>query len=906
MRNIKILVFVLLLIPFRLFAYTHIDNSHINSNQSGRIILDKDNSPYILDEYITIPKNKTLYIGSGVTIMVSSSTLATGDNGIDVIGEMIVDGSADNVVNLIDVGNLYVLNSTTTIKNSILSNTYIESVKSNIELYDVEIKNNKYGVSLSKSKFTALNTTFENNQTAVVSNMYKPIYQVQRNEDGSIAGIGGIGNALDLDQINNIVTIKDSQFLNNKISIDNKSPNIIYATENWWGDESGPGNTIIGLVDFDPWKKEKPVKDGTCCSSVLFLPGIEASRLYVEDPLYFGTSTNQVWEPNRNDDIRRLYYDNNFKPIDKNIYTKDPIDKIHGLKGVYGNIITMFNSMVADKKISEWLPFAYDWREDVYGIVDNGTKYSSSTKYISDEMVRLAKYSKTGKVSIVAHSNGGLLLKAIYKRLYDVGKSDLIDKVILIAVPELGTPESITSMLYGVGKKILGIDIMSSEVTRRLANYIPGVYGLLPSKEFFNNFNKPIIKFIDKNISGVDYGSYGEGISSYNDMVSFLTANKDGRKKPSESETKKPEILSLDLIKRSDQIHNELDKWSFPSYTKVLSIIGWGSPTTESIEYSNDGVYNIQTIDGDGTVLSASASNGKNQKVYFNQIKYKENTKKNISHSDITEADSVRKVVYDAITSTSTTTDMINDNLPESITFSKPEIKDYPNISFIKIGIHSPVDIDIYDEYGNHMGIIPNPKYPKDGIPLLDNSLGADYYEYGEEKFVTLSGDRKYDIKLKGTGIGSFTFDLKKYSADMLVVASSTYKDLPVTQTLLASTTISASNINPSLSLDFDGNGYIDTQVKPNDKFDPYVHIESLKTIIKSFNLDKKVEDRYIKKLNNIKSMLDKKKDYKKIEKRIKTIFLNNKRGHYTINKLSSSQKELFIKMLEEFIENTD
>ncbi len=216
------------------------------------------------------------------------------------------------------------------------------------------------------------------------------------------------------------------------------------------------------------------------------------------------------------------------------------------------------------------------------------------------------------------------------------------------------------------------------------------------------------------------------------------------------------------------------------------------------------------------------------------------------------------------------------------------------------------MDIDIYDEYGNQMGIIPNPKYPNDGIPLLDNSIGAKYYTYGEEKFITLDGDRKYDIKLKGTGIGSFTFDIKKYSAEMVVIASSTYKDLPVTQTLLASTTISASNINPSLSLDFDGNGLVDKQIKPNDKFDPYVYIESLKTIIKSFNLDKKVEERYIRRLDNIKSMLDKKKEYKTIEKRIKTIFINEKRGHFAINKLSSSQKKLFIKMLEDFIENID
>jgi pimeloyl-ACP methyl ester carboxylesterase len=42
-----------------------------------------------------------------------------------------------------------------------------------------------------------------------------------------------------------------------------------------------------------------------------------------------------------------------------------------------------------------------------------GTNAATSTPYIIQELRRLAATSKTGKVTIIAHSNGGLLAKAL-------------------------------------------------------------------------------------------------------------------------------------------------------------------------------------------------------------------------------------------------------------------------------------------------------------------------------------------------------------------------------------------------------------------------------------------------------------------------------------------------------------
>jgi len=44
------------------------------------------------------------------------------------------------------------------------------------------------------------------------------------------------------------------------------------------------------------------------------------------------------------------------------------------------------------------------------------------TSTLIKEIESMASTSKTGKVTIIAHSNGGLVTKLIYNQLMDVGK----------------------------------------------------------------------------------------------------------------------------------------------------------------------------------------------------------------------------------------------------------------------------------------------------------------------------------------------------------------------------------------------------------------------------------------------------------------------------------------------------
>jgi len=230
----------------------------------------------------------------------------------------------------------------------------------------------------------------------------------------------------------------------------------IDARNNWWGDNSGPlhtnenpegtGNAILGTVLFDPWEGQV----APCCSSVLFLPGLEASRLYVQGSVL----ENQLWDPNRTADVEALFLDENGDSITTGVYTRDVIDEAFGFN-IYKNFISFMDSLTEgdDPVINEWRYFPYDWRSDIRDVLTGGSSVGGDGvfehKNLVDELIELADGSRTGKVTIIAHSNGGLLGKLLISELEARGRADLVDKFIMVAVPQLGTPSALTGLLHG-------------------------------------------------------------------------------------------------------------------------------------------------------------------------------------------------------------------------------------------------------------------------------------------------------------------------------------------------------------------------------------------------------------------------------------------------------------------------
>jgi hypothetical protein len=90
-----------------------------------------------------------------------------------------------------------------------------------------------------------------------------------------------------------------------------------------------------------------------CNDNVLFIPGIEASRLYRPDN---NGGTNRLWEPSLGgSDATELKLDASGVPLHTDIYTKDVIDHAYvpGKGNVYESFIADMNTLKATGKIAD-------------------------------------------------------------------------------------------------------------------------------------------------------------------------------------------------------------------------------------------------------------------------------------------------------------------------------------------------------------------------------------------------------------------------------------------------------------------------------------------------------------------------------------------------------------------------
>ena len=708
---------------------------------------------------------------------------------------------------------------------------------------------------------------------------------------------------------------------NKTYGILNYSDDIINATNVWWGDAAGPAtyvgdsndiasdvkNVISNNVDFAPWLTSDPLILPKCCSSVAFIPGLEGSRLYIPATLY---GENQLWEPNRNADVEKLYMDTNGNSIRGDVYTKDIIDesKIGGLN-IYKKFEQSMDDLVTGKVIKEWKALPYDWRKGVSGLVTGGTVIKNDQGNFDvlnfvKEIEHLAASSTTGKTTIIAHSNGGLIAKQLVQELVKRNEVDLVDKVILVAVPELGTPKSIPALLNGYDQGFAWGVILEESIARGLGQNMQSAYNLLPSKEYFNRVADPVVVF-DSLITAtsspfVYLGQNGTKLNSFDQLQSFLLGQKDNRKNPEFNDTYSPIILNSKLLSSADITHTALDSWQYPVNIEVSQVAGWGLDTLSGTKYTlgKDCGMNsafcstvidaepIFTSDGDNTVVTSSATAINTNTYYVNLPAHNAqllSLRRNRGHADILEISELQQLLKNIIISTSTVA------VPDLITTTKPlaSAKQSPSLH---IGVHSPVSIDAYDRAGNHTGLVPNPD-PNSDLQLVEENIPNSYYlNFGEGKYIGIPTEAGVALQLQGTGYGTFTLD----------VGATTFTDIPVTPMTVAHINNSAST-TPQLSLDVEGDGKDDYILQPNKSFDPILYLESLKQTVVAFNLKKSLEKDLLTKIDKVISLVKKGKIDKAETKIQKLIFRAQKKKS---KKIADADKEQFVTMLNQLLTN--
>lgn len=556
---------------------------------------------------------------------------------------------------------------------------------------------------------------------------------------------------------------------------------------------------------------EEIEEEPTGASSVLFLPGIKASRLYTRSWLGF---EDQLWTPNNNGDVRALAMGETGNSINA-VYTRDILDSVFGLGNVYAGISNFFNQMVTDEKIASWAPFAYDWRYAVDDIVTEGTQYENERRYVLDLVEQLASESYSGKVTIIGHSNGGLFAKALMTELEKQNKSHLVDRVMFLASPQLGTPKAIGSLLHGYDEDLFFGILLRASVARDAIQNMPGAHALLPTAEYFTaTDNFPVVVFhpTDSTESYVD--AYGVNITDNSTLQSFLTAELDNRDAP--RDVYDAAIINSYLLGKVTDLHtNVLQPWRAPDGVEVIEVAGIGLPTVSGFVYRPylkrecSLVGSITTCGfvehykhvpqfsnrGDETVIAASAAGYRgDKKSYYLDLKSLEDVQK-IKHYDFSEATSIQTLISNTLLDEDNPTPFLSNS--QQITTS----------SKIVFGVHSPVLPVVRNSLGQEVKIA----FEGDFIRQVEDIPGSHIYYFGDTTYVILPQDDSYEVTLEGTGTGPVTLEIEHLDDNQQTPIQSIFIEEVATSSQLLTTI--TNDILTDVLLDKDGDGEFDYQI---------------------------------------------------------------------------------------------
>ncbi len=572
-------------------------------------------------------------------------------------------------------------------------------------------------------------------------------------------------------------------------------------------------------------------------SNVLFLPGAMASRLYEPLACDEGVCEKRLWEPVNDVLALRLAHDAEGTSLHNDIYAKDVIDNAYlpVAGNVYKSFIEDMDALQTKGTIREWEAIPYDWRLTPDQILSSGKQIggdkisyllATSSPYIIQELKRLAANSKTGKVTIIAHSNGGLVTKRLTELLGATTASQLIDKIIFVAVPQLGTPKALGVILHGFDQ---GLPMNSASVTlapetaRTIAANMPGAYNLLPSAEYFTYVDDPVATFMSTSspLLAQFASRYGTSTHSVERLRTFIIDMwRSGSSTP--SDTTYPSVGNATLFDAAQTLHDNLDHWSPPEGVQFTTIAGWGEETFSSIEYrgiphdicsgADEPVYHCWTeyefsynpkhvIDGDGTVVEPSAlwaNGGTSAMKYWVNLKNYNGDHRVVTlgglvpfaHANILEVEQLRTLISNIITNKT------NDPL-EYISGVAPQYTgDKPRLHFT---LHSPLTLGFKDTAGNYSGAT--------ATSTLSNIPGVTYERYGEVQWLSIPKELAGTLMLQGTGSGSFTLDAEEVNGNT-ILSTTSFEGIPSsTSTIVTMDIVSTQSVTASSTLVIDHNG---------------------------------------------------------------------------------------------------
>jgi pimeloyl-ACP methyl ester carboxylesterase len=608
----------------------------------------------------------------------------------------------------------------------------------------------------------------------------------------------------------------------------------------------------------------EPMEEPMGISNILFLPGIQASRLYKSGLL--GTE-DRVWEPDGNQDVRQLAMTETGESVE-DIYVRDIVEEAYGTIDVYKGFVEFMDGLVGAGTINDWEPFAYDWRHGVTDIAENGTLYEDGMHDAVETIETLAERSLSGKVTIIAHSNGGLLAKAILNRLEQEGKTSLVDKVIFLASPQLGTPEAIGTILHGYDQQKFGGLLIDDAEIRTVTKNMAGAYGLIPSQKYFEKSGSVPVAFDTSASTETFRTTYGTTIDSELELREFMVGDQDGRGEV--VEIYDASRAQRAILENASADHGTmLDAWTAPEGVEVIEVVGVGLNTIHQFTYkefrekdcllcASKPIYKpVPQFSpfGDGTVMGYSAEgySGEKKTWYVDLGEMDRlNDSESAEHKDFGNSSYIQSLIQNVLLHTTSTIPFITSELPS-----------FSGTSYTILSTHSPVTLEIVDSEGRRVG--RGESAPQTDIP------GSTYAELAGSTYIVVPQGIEYDVTIKGTGNGSMTFVTESLSDDVQVRTS-----FAEVATITPSTTIALSYAEDTFSnlvIDTNGDTIVDQELTPQGEVViPKGTYLVLRNAIKALPI-KYGYKRHLLALTNIAEHFDKKalskKRFAKIELRI-------------------------------------
>ncbi|MBX4204783.1 MAG: hypothetical protein KW788_01180 [Candidatus Doudnabacteria bacterium] len=511
---------------------------------------------------------------------------------------------------------------------------------------------------------------------------------------------------------------------------------------------------------------------------VLIVPGVLGTNLKKGDDLLWANSKMTILPDSFMDP---LSFSEDLQPTDNDILTSEVIRKTtflgHGLDYTDG----LINEFVKQGYLEgqDLFTFPYDWRYGISGVDAEGNlvnlnAFQGQIDYI---LTQTESGKAAGKVNIVAHSTGGLLVK---QYLYTNKLNSKLGKTVMVGVPNSGAPKAYKVIIEGDNFDVPGLN---PKEMKKLAQNMPVLYDLAPTRNYYEGSFLKIHNPLASTPEEVDsQPTYDQAIAEF----------------------KKLNLINDKALAASEVYHGTLDSFSVPykTYADLYTINGCATATlggiTETISKFSEPAFDFpKLITGDGTVPTDSSGG---IIVPANHLYWALKT----SHGQLLSADGIRQHIVNLISGSQLDTG--NAVLDEDAFNENQKVCDLKGKWW---HILSPVNIEVTDAEGHRTGLAENGSV-ENGIP------GSDMEIFGDHKYVYVPQDQgqTYTVKLQGTGEGNFTFkeyDVSGSDAQLFQI----YENIPVTEKFQGSI-ILADGLT-EMAADYDGDGSVDQLFTPEN-----------------------------------------------------------------------------------------